>query len=224
MIKLLIGLSLVVLFAAGCEEKDDDKINQAQKCLDEARLPADAAGCSALINGINNEKANRIRCALTVLENGTTQDEIIDAFKAMDSGSQDPVIEVATKLGLGDLNSDTNVDAHEVGIAEDIKEICYQSESIGLKTVAQLIVFGTKAQAAVGVGDPEDPADVAADIANMTDNDAGEFANDVFDLYCVPTFSNEDICGSLSGAGAGTDDAATVGAALKACLAANNCG
>lgn len=217
--KLLLISALSVLMTVGCESTDDDQISKAQKCLDDARVPADATTCSAMISGINNEKANRIRCALAVLESGTTQDEIVDAFKAIDGGSEDPIIEVSTVLGLGDADGSGAVDAGDEAIAENIKDICYTTDSTGLKTVAQLILFGTKAQVLTqGIGNTEDPSDIADNITSMPDADAGEFANDVYDLYCVPTFSNNDICGTLSDVGAGTADDATVGAALKACL------
>jgi hypothetical protein len=57
----------------------------------------------------------------------------------------------------------------------------------------------------------------------MSDQDAGEFGNDVFSLYCIPSYSNEDICNTLFTAGAGSNSDATVGAALKSCLQTNNC-
>lgn len=222
--KILLLSALSIFMVIGCEQTDDDKISKAQKCLDLARVPADAATCSAIITGINSEKANRIRCALAVLENGTTQTEIINAFKAMDGGTEDPVIEVATVLGLGDVDASGTVDAADVAVAQNIKNICYTTESKGLRTVAELILFGTRAQVVADIaGDPEDPADVANNILLMSDQDAGEFGNDVFDLYCYPTYSNNDICTSLAAAGAGTADSATVGAALKSCLKTNTC-
>lgn len=218
-------MSLSVLVIAGCEEKDDDKINQAQACLDKATAPSDVSGCLSIIEGITSEKASRIRCGLTVLQYGTTQSEIVDAFTAIQNGSgEDPVIEVATKLGIGDFDTSGTVDSAEEDMAEEIKDICYESNSTGLKTMAQLILFGTRAQiAADAAGDPEDPQDVANNISNMTDADAGEFANDVFELYCEPSYSNTDVCTSLASAGAGAGNDVTVGAALKACIAANNC-
>lgn len=224
--KILLSLcAFASVMVAGCEEKEDDKISQAQECLDKATVPADAAGCADIIAGINNEKANRIRCALAVLENGLTQTDIVAAFTAMDSGSEDPVIELVTILGLGDVVAPAGVDDDDAAVAEEIKDICYASNSIGLKTISQLILFGTRAQVAAEAlgGDPTDPQDIAGNIANMDPEDAGAFANDVYDLYCTPTPSNPDICNTLAGAGAGTGDNATVGAALQACLAANTC-
>lgn len=226
---LLIGLSLVVaVIASGCEETEDDKISQAQECLDNASVPADAAGCSAMIEGINNAKANRIRCALAILGDGElTQSDIVDAFTAMDNDSvnEDPVTKLISVLGVGDVNTSGAIDGADVAIAQEIKDICYTSNSIGLKTISQLILFGTRAQMATDLdgGDFEDPEDIADSFEDMDDEEAGEFANDVFALYCTPTISNEDVCDTLSAAGAGSDDNATVGAALKACLENNTC-
>lgn len=222
--KLLLLSVLSIFITMGCEDKEDDQISKAQKCLDLARVPADAATCSAIINGINNEKANRIRCALAILKNGTTQDDIIGAFKAMDTGTQNPVIELATILGLGDLDASGTVDAPDEAVAQDIKNICYTTESKGLRTISELILFGTRAQVAADtLGDPENPNDVANNILLMSNQDAGEFGNDVFALYCVPTYSNTDICNTLFSAGAGSNDDATVGATLKSCLQTNTC-
>ncbi len=219
--KLLLSLALSVLVISGCENKEDDNINKAQKCLDKATQPSDAANCLSVIEGINNPKANRIRCALLILDSGTTQDDIIDAFQAMDSGAEDPVIEVATILGLGDYDGQNGVDSADVNHAKSIKDVCYQSESIGLKTISQLIVFGTTAQQYAT--DPSDPSDIAANIGDMNDDDAGNFAIDVYNLYCVPTYSNEDICKTLDAAGVVSGDPTQVGADLKTCLETNNC-
>ena len=227
--KLLLNLALATSFLVGCEKDEDDKISQAQECLDKAKVAADAAGCESLIDGINSEKANRIRCSLAILASGTTQDEILQAFQAMDSASsRDPVIEVSTVMGLGDIlpagTPNGAVDSAEETLAEEIKDICYTSESRGLRTMSQLIVFGTKAQVVADIaGDPEDPEAIKDNINSMPDADAGEFANDVYDLYCNPTPSNEDICSTLAAAGAGTGSDTAVGQALKACLANNSC-
>lgn len=214
--------SFLVLIAGifvltSCEKKEDDKVNLAQKCLNEAKNPSDAAGCAAIIDGIYSEKANRIRCSLTVLENGVTQDRIINAFIAMDGSTHDPVVEVATGLGLGDLNGDTAVGPEELDIADHIKATCNMTNSKGMKTIAQLIWFGTQAQKVTSDlgGDFTNPSDIEGNVCDMDDAEVGEFANDVFNLYCVPTYSNEDICTTLANAGAGADDAANVGEALK---------
>jgi len=76
---LLIGISIVTaVIVGGCEESEDNKISQAQECLDDARVPADADACVAMIDGIDNVKANRIRCALAILGDGElTQDDIV---------------------------------------------------------------------------------------------------------------------------------------------------
>ncbi len=212
---LILVTGIFVIF--GCEKKEDDKVNLAQKCLNEAVNPADAAGCSAIIDGIYTEKANRIRCSLTVLENGITQSKIIDAFVAMDGSSHDPVVEVATGLGLGDMDGDSDVDADELAVADHIKTTCNMTSSKGMKTVAQLIWFGTNAQKVTHDfgGDFTNPSDIEGNVCDMTPTDVGTFANDVFTLYCVPTYSNDDICTTLANAGAGTGDSSTVGEALQ---------
>jgi hypothetical protein len=228
--KLILGLSFVILLNTGCEKTEDDQTNQAQDCLDHATVPADAAQCFTMINGIHNEKANRIRCALTILEDGTTQTEIVNAFHAMEvPNGHDPIIDIATVLGLGDVAPigapDGTVDAAEEALAQNIKDVCYDTSSIGLKTIADLILFGTRAQIAAdaALGDPENANDIQTWILTMQDQDAGEFANDVYDLYCVPVFSNQDICTTLDHAGAGSGTDAAVGANLKACLQTNTC-
>lgn len=225
--KIILGFTLVLtVIVVGCEENDDNKISQAQECLDKAKVSADAVDCAELIEGIDNPKANRIRCALSILENGLTQDDIVDAFTAMDnSTNEDPVVKLVTILGLGDVEAPAGVDAGDEAVAEEIKNTCYKSNSIGMKTISQLILFGTRAQVVADAagGDTTDPADIADNIGDMDPEDAGEFANDVYTLYCTPTVSNKDVCDTLSAAGAGTDDNATVGAALQACLANNTC-
>lgn len=219
-------LSMVAAFSVACEQDEDDKISQAQECLDRTVVPADAANCSFLIDGIYNPKANRIRCALAILGDGeTTQGEILSAFQAMETGVQSPLLELSTVLGIGDVDGSTVVNAADQAIAESIKATCDQADSIGLRTIAELMLFGTRAQviAASFGDDPENPTHISNNLTSMSDADAGEFGNSVFQLYCVPSYSNEDICGSLETAGAGTNDDATVGAALIACLTANNC-
>jgi hypothetical protein len=223
--KLIFILSFSILIISACEKTEDDKIAQAQECLDRAVLPTDATACLTMISGINTLNANRIRCSLSVLESGTTQDVIISAYQAMDAaGGHGPLIELATVLGLGDVVPNGTVDAADEAVAANIKSICDQTDSAGLKTVGNLILFGTRAQVQADIlGDPENSGDVATSIATMSDADAGSFGNDVFATYCVPTFSNEDICSPLSFAGAGSEDDNTVGSNLKTCLALNHC-
>jgi hypothetical protein len=217
----------VTLLVIGCEQNEDDQIMQAQACLDNATAPADAAACKSMISGIYNERANRIRCSLEILGDGITEDTIINAYNAMDDNSQDPVIQVGTSLGLSDIDGDATLfNDNEVVAAQTIKSLCYETDSTGLKTMAQLILFGTQAKfAAFTAGDdPTDPGDIAADIGDMDPTDAGDFAIGVYQLYCVPTFTNNDICTSLQNAGANnSSDPNAVGTALQACLANNTC-
>jgi hypothetical protein len=160
------------------------------------------------------------------LGDGISEDSIVEAYKQMDDHSQDPVVQVGTGLGLSDLNTDTLIDSYEISAAQSVKSICYSTSSTGLKTMAQLILFGTQAKAATQAngGDPTDPDSIATNIVNMSDADAGQFAVDVYQLYCVPTFTNENICNSLLNAGA--DDPSNivnVGSDLKTCLQTNTC-
>lgn len=221
-IYLSIASLIFVFVVSGCEKTEDDNIASAQACLNKLTDPSGAAVCKAMISGINNERANRIRCFLEMAENGVTESTMINAYKAIDNGGEDPVIEVGTGMGLP-INNSGQPGAPELAAAASIKSICYQTNSGGLKTLAQLVWFGTKAKE-VTTGDVGDPHDVATDIGNMADADAGQFAVDVYQLYCVPTFSNEKVCTSLKAAGADDSSNVTqVGQDLKTCLNTNTC-
>lgn len=62
-------ISSIVALTAGCSRKDQDKIGDAQTCLDTATR-ATVATCVEKVNGLESSQAYLIRCAAKFIEEG----------------------------------------------------------------------------------------------------------------------------------------------------------
>jgi hypothetical protein len=62
-------LPLIFLVLAACSESEDDKIGQAQLCLDKAS-PSEAEGCVREIQNINKPAAQGVKCAAGFVSEG----------------------------------------------------------------------------------------------------------------------------------------------------------
>ena len=86
MFKTLILMSSAVLFLTSCESKDDDKIYNAQRCLDVA-TPATVDACVDKVSGIGSTQAYVIRCSADFLRANITESTIVAALEQLDSNN-----------------------------------------------------------------------------------------------------------------------------------------
>lgn len=229
---LIIGSSLV-----GCEETEDDQINQAQACLNSADAATEATSCLSMIEGVGGEKAARIRCALTFLQNGLTQTQIINTFKNLETPptSDSPFAYLYSGLAIGDTDQDGTWDEAGPGTtalttSDSQLTTCLSSNSASLISIAHISRLGTYTQyqvASVGSGDLSDITQLTDPtvLSNLPDDVLTQMGSYTYNEYCNGgNESDSDICETLISAGYGTTtDSTTLANNLRSCFENNNC-
>lgn len=231
-------LCTTTLILVGCEEKDDDKINEAQACLNTAGVAGDAAACLSLIEGVGGEKAARIRCALTFLQNGLTQQQIIDTFKDLENPptSDSPFAYLYSGLAIGDADprdgawDEAGPGTTALTTADSQLTTCQASNSASMISIAHISRLGTYTQFQVadnGSGDLDDIGQLTdpARLADLPDDVLTQMGSYTYNQYCNGgNESDSDICETLINAGYGTTtDPATLANNLRTCFANNSC-
>jgi hypothetical protein len=84
MLKVLFLFSISALFLFGCEEKNDDKIYKAQRCLDNSTSET-VDNCVEMVSGITSGQAYQIRCSADFLRADINNDTILDAIEELDN-------------------------------------------------------------------------------------------------------------------------------------------
>lgn len=223
-LSMFIGISLI-----SCESSKDDKINKAQACLNSANVPGDAGTCLNIINGISGEKAARIRCALTFLQNGLTQSKIIDTFKDLKEPvdpNKSSFAYLYSGLGIGNDGSGGFI-ASATDKADEQLLICQESNSPGMTSLAHISRLGTHAQKYADLAGDIDNLDNLTDpgvLDDIPDEILLEMGAYTYNQYCNGEDSNNDICKTMTNAGYGTTtDPATLLAGLRGCFSSNTC-
>lgn len=233
---LFLCLSTATLLV-GCEEKDDDKVNSAQACLNNADVAGDATACLNIIDGVGGQKAARIRCALTFLQNGLTQQQIINTFKNLETPptSDSPFAYLYSGLAIGDADRDGTWDEAGPGTtalttADNQLTTCQASNSASMISIAHISRVGTYTQytiADIGSGDVDDITQLtdATNLAALPDDVLTQMGSYTYNQYCNGgNESDSDICETLVNAGFGTTtDQATLATNLRNCFANNTC-
>ncbi len=225
--------ALTTLVFIGCESTTDDQINKAQACLNQADTSSEATDCLPIIENVSGEKAARIRCALTFIVNGLTQQQIINTFKNLKEPplGTAPFVSLYAGLSIGDQDAGNDWDGdNRLTEVDDQLAICKASNSPSMVSIAYISRLGTYTQKqidAVGTGDVgnigqmDDPAVLDA----LPDDVLVEMGQYTFNEYCNGGNENEsEICETLINAGFGTSaDAATLAENLRSCFDDNNC-
>ena len=228
-----IFLSIILSFVlVACEEDEDQQIAEAQACLNKA-TPANANACLTKVSGLTSERAYYIRCSVRFLSQGFQGSRFADAFEQLseenDGGGGGGNDAMATALTVMTFDSTT--------VAESTLNECLLSGSTGLSRLASISSIATTLVNAVPGVDLTDVAenglsdtDAQTLIDNLTtggaetsDAELGAIAVTAEGLFYDDEdseFKDTDICTNLEAA-VGAGDAAAVGAALRAALAAN---
>ncbi len=92
----------------GCEKNDDVKLAEAQACLDTAFNSSEADRCYNLVDGINTEKANLVRCSSHFIAQGFTGQRFANAFQRLKdnpTSGTDPMATVMTYLVFTNIST-----------------------------------------------------------------------------------------------------------------------
>lgn len=201
--RLLVTAALLSAgFLTGCESSEDDKINQAQACLDKATGAADVGECTAKVEGLLGPRAAIIRCSAAYISQGFTthSTKFLDAFRALrdQSGSTNSTVAMMTYLSFD--GADAN--AANAAAAEAVMH-CTQTGLEGMIMFANMTKLATRLKylAGIGTGVTPTPAQLEAQVGNLTNQEAGEAAVAIADNYCRNSSTNdEEFCGEFNAA------------------------
>jgi hypothetical protein len=147
-------LAATALFLISCEDKNDDKIYDAQRCMDVA-TPATVDTCVDKVAGIGSTQAYVIRCSADFLRANITENTIVDALEQLDSGNADPTKNATVTLFK--FFTFTDVTAADAAVAN-----CLATGSTTLHDLA------LSAKAATVVNDLTGGADLETWVAGLT--------------------------------------------------------
>ena len=228
--QVLIAVSTLLLLTS-CETPDDQKLATAQNCIDGAKTSADADRCTAIVAGVETEKAYLIRCSAGYIAQGFTGARFATAFQRLKdnpNSGQDPMATamaylIFTKSSVAYSADNTLTNCTKSGVRSMMR----------LATMSKLATF----IATAGLGsiptsaDPTDPAFNPASISTAISNLAGSgSAADQANVgtiaiaanaaYCNPgsSFATNEICTNLTAAINGGGSNQSIGQALLAQL------
>ncbi|MCC6278049.1 MAG: hypothetical protein IT289_09060 [Oligoflexia bacterium] len=148
--KHLLGFLVMALVVSGCETGDDDKIQKARSCLDNAakvaftnaaQAQSDVAACSAQLGSVNTPEANRIRFGIFLIENQKLARiaDFANAIKASAGTNRDGLTAGFPVL----IVTNTTISQNGVNIAAG-------TGSTGIQTVASMIHVSTVMATSLG--------------------------------------------------------------------------
>ena len=197
----VVGALVLTSFAwVGCESSEDDKIHQAQACLDRASDATSASECSSMVNGISGPRAGVIRCSAIFISEGftTRSNKFINAFNALKNpdGSADKTVNMMQHLRFESASASTNADL--------VVRYCAETGIEGMIMFASMARMATLLNEAAkiesGTGTPTLPQLQAA-VDNLTNQQTGEIALTVADTYCKDASTNNaEFCGQFNAA------------------------
>lgn len=176
---------LLCLFIVSCEDKDDDKTFQAQRCLDTA-TPATVDICVNMVAGISSNKSFVIRCSADFIRQNITNATIVQALEDLDDNA--PGQNAAVKL-YENFKFDT------VNNAEKAVSNC---QATGSNNLTMLAVSARMATVLTNINaniTSINPNTVSADDLE----DIGEMVTLMFPLSCGENgqFEGTDVCANL---------------------------
>ncbi len=214
----LIILSSLIL--VGCEKGDDDRLAQAQACLDRA-TQATVAECENMVSGITGASAAFIRCSANFITQGFTGARFASAFQALKE----------TQTGVNSTVAMMSYLVFTVG-ADDDARADYATLTVGncnATGMAGMIMFASFARTAteltrnipggISPGVPPDPADLQANLAEGSDDAIAASVSAVATYYCGTSSGTKDVafCTTINDA-ADEGSNAAIAAKLRALL------
>ena len=219
---LTFSLCLAVSFTVACESDENNKIAQAETCINEnAGNQSGIASCASFLKGINTPRAKTLKCSITLESSGLSNKRIVSAVELMDNDSaSDKELQF---MALIALNSGTN--------ADKIPSTCSGTDSPGIEFIANAARMGTEL-AIIGLIDlstiDEDRTFSAGELNTIVDNcdgapsckeTIGESASAMYDVFCEDAdLAENEVCADVHSAITTGTDAESIGEALIALL------
>jgi len=193
----VLAAALVCLIFMSCEDKNDDKVFSAQKCLDVANQGT-VDTCVAMLAGVTNAQSFVIRCAADFIRQGIDTPAIVAAVEDLDKVNDG---QNATVTLLNAFNFEAIGGSTDVQMADAVVANCQSTGSsvlAALGLLAKTATILTNLNATITSIDPN--AVSADDKAGV-----GNLAISMFPLACGNggSFADSDVCTDLGAAMAG---------------------
>lgn len=150
--KLILLLAAISLSLSGCQETEQDKIADAQSCLDESSSST-AQACVDMVSGIESKGAYLIRCsAMFIREGFMDASRLSDAMDAIENdGGANGSTAMMTVLSFRNLGV---TPAENEAAANLAVSYCDQAGSKGLLMLASISAIATTSAALAGTTNP----------------------------------------------------------------------
>jgi hypothetical protein len=218
--KLLFFSAAVFLFAA-CETGDEDRIAQAQACLDRANQTT-VSECELIVAGVTGPRASLIRCSADFIAQGFTGSRFASAFTALKTTTtgQNSTLAMMAYL-VFTVGAD---DAARNAAADTAVNNCTSSGLPGMIMFSQFAKSATLISAGLAItpGTPPTPAQMQGNLGAVTGANVTSLGTSIIaisTIYCAPTSSTKDVtfCASVNNA-ASQGGANAVGTQMLALL------
>lgn len=212
---------LVGIYTAGCETKDDNKLSDAQECLDnlaDSALDAAAQNCKDKVAGLTSPASYVIRCSVDFFLGGVKSTQIANAFQQYNDTAANAKAAVLMSL----------LAQSSKALAQTTYDDCVKSEVPSLIYIATVSQTGTimTVDGATG-GCPAPCTDPAIFLAQCSAGGAGGVCDDaaigaavtsMYGSYCVGDAADNSVCTDIASAIASGGGDAAVAIALYAAL------
>lgn len=124
-----------------CAETDQDKIRDAQACLDKATA-ATASACMTKVNGLTSKASYLIRCSAMMIKQGLSDPTKLSSIMTAMSGGSNPTGNAMTAI-MFSSNGGGTPNAADQTDATNASNYCYLSGSPGLNMLGFLANLAT---------------------------------------------------------------------------------
>jgi hypothetical protein len=230
-----ISLLGLMIFVLSCAENENDKIGDAQFCLDNLTdySATNVNACTAGIAKLESKDAYLVRCSANfIIEGFADPNKFLTAINQLSSSSSsNPTMSMMGLLTFKSQGSDAaGIAANKVFAAETF-DYCKLSGSAGSILISSFVNMATTIAGALGPTanlfepghtiTPEEMQTAIVDLAGSSDEVLGATAQVAYQASCATADkTNADLCATLSTAVGDTTDPAVIGAALRAQLQA----
>lgn len=215
--KKIFLLALFGVCLTSCEQGDDDRLAQAQNCLDRS-TQSTVSECELMVAGIAGPAAGLIRCSANFITQGFTGSRFANAFRVLkesQTGINSTVAMVSYLVFTVGGNDTARRAAAQTAVTN-----CTSSGLKGMIMFANFAVTATELSVGLTIdpANPPDPADLQANLAAGDDTTIANSVTAINSVYCSGSGSaNADFCATIADA-ADEGSAAAITAKLRALL------
>jgi hypothetical protein len=218
----ILAASSIVVF--GCAETDDDKIGDAQFCMDD--IPVSGLSvtqrtsrvneCVSKLGTLQSAKASMIRCSANFLIEGFGDPErIMQAFDAISSGSQSGSSGTVAMMNQLKFSSQATAQDNSA-FAEETVQYCKEAGNPGYILVSSFSrIATTLSESADILADGQLTPTEISNLATQTPEVIGQTAEIAYQTSCSGNQpSNDQLCTELGAAMASGATSTEIGQAL----------